>query len=334
MSWQEQEQIKVTAFWDDLYLYDLNSPDSMPIAYRCARAGERQPTFLELLGISSRDWLQLEDRLYSLPVCLARKQGAILIPLFGNIGRFLFVIVPKLTPSALAYLAQSGVLGEVYLDEQLGAVRPNLTASDREAFSNVLNTVTILRCVIRDCEQELSELSLEDCILRCASLFGVELMSPDTAELAALQGQRGLPEMHQSGQVCVLFFMTMLSLMRNRAHARSGWLYVSPTDNGYALQACMRLPHQANTESSARLRTICEDSGVPFGIREESLPIKPPKQYAYMHKKITDPRHPFCARCGCLDARCADCTVLQWAVLPCTSDAALLGIKNYFVFEA
>ncbi|MBQ7378170.1 MAG: hypothetical protein IJW70_12195 [Clostridia bacterium] len=51
-----------------------------------------------------------------------------------------------------------------------------------------------------------------------------------------------------------------------------------------------------------------------------------------MNRKITDPRHPFCAHCGCLDKRCNECTALQWAVLPYVYDAALLGIKDLPVF--
>ena len=331
---QAQEPMKAFAFCDDLYLYDLNSQGSPPLAYRCARAGEQQPSLLELLGISARDWLKIEDKLYSMPVCLAGDGGTILLPMFGNIGRFVFVIKSGLSSSALAYLAQSGALGEAYIDGQSGAVRSKLAVQDRKAMQDVLSTVSDLRYVVEACHESPNAFAMEECILRCADLFGVELMLPETVELSAMQGQQVLPEMQPSGQASVLFLVVLLSLMRNKAHARSGWLYVNSASLGFVLQACMRLPPDANTESAARLQAIYEDSGVLFGTRMAKMPIKPPKQYAYMHKKITDPRHPFCARCGCLDERCADCTVLQWAVLPYISDAALLGIKNYFLFEA
>lgn len=69
-----------------------------------------------------------------------------------------------------------------------------------------------------------------------------------------------------------------------------------------------------------------------IGTHSFAAPVKPPRQYAYMNRKITDPRHPFCAHCGCLDKRCNECTALQWAVLPYVYDAALLGIKDLPVF--
>lgn len=163
--------------------------------------------------------------------------------------------------------------------------------------------------------------------------MGVELMPSETAEYAAMQAQGVLPEMRHEGHVLLVCLLSLLSAMRNRAHARSGWLYAVADGQGYAIQAVLRCAQESDLDALAHLRAGLEDSGVAVGALIDTVPIVPPKQYAYLQKKITDPRKPLCARCGCLDARCTTCTLVRWAVLPYVCDAALQGIKTLPYFE-
>lgn len=318
-------------FWDDVYVYDLNRMQNAPLAYRCAQGGRELPDLLCLLGVSPRAWLDLEQKLYSTPICLA--SGAVVLPLFGSVGRLVVVIKTDLPIAAFAWWARSAGMGEMHLDDALTNTVPAVRARDREAVEGFARTVAQMRMFICACSQANTVYQMEDCIALAAQIWGVTLMSQDTAELPAMQGQMMLPDMRLSGQGLVICLMTLISVIRNHAHARSGWLYTIPCENGAMMQAVIRCPAQAPLATLAHLRALLEDGGVVLAERVFVSVIKPPKQYAYMHRKITDPRYPLCARCGCLDARCASCTVVQWAVLPYVCDAALLGIKNCFKYE-
>lgn len=321
------------AFVEDIYLYDLNKPASAPLAYRCASGGEAQPALLDLLGLSARQWLCYEPKLYDMPLCLCEAGAAVVLPVFGSIGRLVAVVKSTLSLPALAYLVQSARLGKLYVSEDFTNVHPHVSEREREAVEGFAQTVARLRLLINWCYDASGVGAVTDCISLAGELWGVELMPTHTIELAPLKGQVSLPEMRFSGQALAVMLMTMLCVMRYEAHARSGWLYAVESDAGIVLQSAFRTASGSPMEALEHLQTLFEDGGVIFGTRACRSPIRPPKQYAYLHKKITDPQHPYCARCGCLDKHCATCRTVQWALMPYACDAALLGIKNYFLWN-
>lgn len=319
-------------FAEDVYVYDLDQPQSAPLAYRSAGGGLEQPDLLALLGLCPRRWRAYEDRLYDVPVCLSDAGGALVLPLFGSIGRFAIVIKPHISLHALSYLLAARALGEVYADEGFAAIAPQMQARECASAERAIHVVAAIKLLIASCAAAEDAYKVSECIALAAELWGVELMDEGTVEFAAMKGQGFLPEMQLSGQALVLTLVTLLSVMRNCAHARSGWLYALQDEQRAVLHAVLRTSDDASVDALARLRSLLEQGGVVVASRSFASPVKPPRQYAYMNRKITDPRHPFCARCGCLDRRCERCTALQWAVLPYVCDAALLGIKNLPVF--
>ena len=322
-----------TVFSEDFYLFDLNRPSDAPLAYRCARGGEEQPDLLRVLGISAREWMRYEQKLYDYSLCLGEAGGALVLPLFGSLGRFVVVLKPDIPTPALAYLAASARFGEICAAESIADVPPAMTEKDRETAERFAQTVARTRLLIDWCRTTKSVGQAEDCISLAAELMGVELMPAQTAEFRAELQTPVLPDMEFSGQAFAVSLLTLLSAMRNDAHARSGWLYAADRGKGIVIEAAFRIGPDRELASLAQLQLLLENGGVMLGTRTYQAPIKPPKQYAYMHKKITDPQHPYCARCACLDKRCAVCTAVEWAILPYVCDAALLGIKNYFRFE-
>ena len=322
------DQLCDTIFCEDVYLYDLNRLQSEPLAYRCARGGEQQIDLLSLLGVSAYEWMRYEDRLYSMPICLVQA-GAVVLPVFGSIGRLAVVVKPMISNESFSCLAQSMCLGEVCDQESAVCTGCAISAREREDAEYFLQTLAKLRLLIGSCYEAKNEFEIEDCISLACTLWGVERMPIESAEFDALRGQLPLADMQISGQALMVFLMTHLSLMRNQAHARSGWLFAERCEGGVALQVMFRTFPNASLQALSHLRALLEDGGVVLGERTYASHIKPPRQYAYMNKKIIDPRHPYCTRCGCLDKHCADCIAVQWAVLPYVCDAALLGIKNY-----
>lgn len=323
---------KITPFLEDVYLYDLNHPEMPPLAYRSARGGEEQPDLLSLLDLPAREWNEVALRLYQGAVYLSAKGGAILIPVFGGMGHFAFAVKTALSLQALAYVYQcAGQAADA--DAPIRQAMPKLTAREREAAESAARTAAELRLLIDMCGNVHSAYDAEECIESAAKLMGVSLMPRERVEAAPMQVQGILPDAGHVGQVLLICVMTLLSVMRNEAHARSGWLYAAWCEEGYTLQAFLRYGENAEPVLLAHLRAVLEDHGICVGARTGSLPVKPPKQYAYMTHKITDPYKPLCARCGCLDVHCASCTAVQWAVLPYVCDAALLGIKALPRFE-
>ncbi len=329
----QREAQKITPFYEDVYLYDLNQPEMPPLSYRSARGGEAQPDLLTLIDLPARACDVVAEQLYDRPAYLSANGGAVLLPVQGSIGRFVVVVKTSLSLPALSYLVQCAGQSAVYADVHIKETLPKLTDPEREAVESAMWTVTGLRLLIEACELSPSIFEAEECIRKAADIMGVSLMPREKVETALMQEQKILPEMQHSGQVLFVCVFTFLSVMRNCAHARSGWLYTTPEDGGYALQVFLRCNAHADLEALIRLRTLLEDGGVAIGARTFVSSIKPPKQYAYLHRKITDPRKPLCARCQCLDTRCASCTVTAWAVLPYVCDAALLGIKAMPRFE-
>lgn len=322
-----QEVQKITPFYEDVYLYDLNQAELPPLAYRSARGGQAQPHLLSLIDLPAREWNTVAKRLHEGAVYLSSDGGAVLLPVRGSIGRLAVVVKTSLSLPALAYLAQNAGQGSVYVDASIGETIPALAAREREAAESAVRTVTAFKMLIAACEQVRNAGDAQACIDMAAELMGVALMPKEKAEVAPMVGQGLTPGMQHSGQVLLACIMTVLSVIRNQAHARSGWLYVTPAENGYALQAFLRCAADTDLALPIMLRSMLEDSGVAIGARVFASAGNPPKQYAYMSRKITDPRKPLCARCHCLDARCASCTAMQWAVLPFVCDVALLGIK-------
>lgn len=327
------ESVTVTPFYEDVYLYDLNAAEASPLAHRSARGGEVQPKLLSLIGLSAHAWYSVAQHLYHGAVYLSANGGAVLLPVGGGIGRLVAVVKTNLSLPALAYVAQCAGQGERYADAQIESALPDPPAREYAAAESAVHTVARLRLLIDACAQGLDAYGAQECICEAASMMGVELMPCEQAEMPPMQGQGLLPSMQHSGQATFAVVMTILSIMRNRAHARSGWLYATPCEQGYALQAFLRCAADADLSAPEALRGLLEDGGVTLGARTYASAVKPPKQYAYMSRKITDPRKPLCVRCHCLDARCASCTAVQWAVLPYVCDAALLGIKTLPYFE-
>lgn len=319
-------------FAEDLYLFDLKCPLGAPLAYRCARGGQAQPDLLHVLGISARQWMHYEQKLFDFPLCLGEAGGAVVLPLFGSLGRFVVVLKPDISVSALAHLAASARFGEIYAAESILSIPPAMSEKEQEAAERFVQTFARMRLLIDWCSLAESAGQAEDCISLASELFGVELMSAQSAEFCAELQAPTMPDMKFSGKAFAISLLVLLSAMRNDAHARSGWLYAADRGGGVVIEAAFRTESDRAFESLAHMQAILADGGVMFGTRTHQAPVKPPRQYAYMHKKITDPQHPYCARCGCLDKRCAACTAVQWAILPYVCDAALLGIKNYFCF--
>lgn len=79
--------MKDMIFYDDVYLYDLNLPESPPLAWRCADGGLPQPDLPTLLGLSMREWLQRERTIYQSPISVVADRCAVVLPLSGRIGR-------------------------------------------------------------------------------------------------------------------------------------------------------------------------------------------------------------------------------------------------------
>ncbi len=329
--WNENE--KNTPFYEDVYLYDLNSMEMPPLAYRSARGGKAQPDLLSLINLPAREWHDIARQLYECSVYLWINGGVVLLPVHGSLGRLVAVVKTTLSLPAFAYLAQCAGQKEAYFDAQIKETAPKLQAHEYEAAQSAVRTVTELRLLIEACASARNAFDAEECIQKAAEIMGVTLMPQEKAEFAPMQGQGLLPDMQHAGQALFTCVFTLLSIMRNEAHARSGWLYAAPCETGYTLQALARCPSDADTATLDRLRIMLQDCGVALGARTFALPVKPPKQYAYMSRKITDPRKPLCARCGCLDTRCKSCTVIQFAALPYVCDAALLGIKALPHFE-
>lgn len=320
-------------FLEDIYLYDLNVPDSEPLAYRSARGGEAQPTLLSLLGIAPKDWARIAQNLYDGSVYLAVGGGAVLLPVQGSIGRYAVVVKADLPVPALAYLYACAGQGAAYADHAICTALPCVDARQAEATESARATVASLRMLMDACERTQNAYDAQACMDAAAALMGVELMLPESAEPVPGRLQGMLPEMQPSGQVLLVSMLTLLSAMRNHAHARGGWLYATPCEQGYVLRAALRCTEDADLGALSHLRDALEDGGVLPGVWASISPVKPPKQYAYMSRKITDPRRPLCARCGCLNARCASCKLVCWAVLPFISDVALHGIKDLPHFE-
>ena len=314
-------------FLEDIYLYDLNVPDSTPLAFRSARGGEAQPTLLTLLGISVRHWMEIAGELYRGSVYLAANGGAVILPVQGSVGRYAFVVKTRLSVPSLAYLYASAGQGAAYADGELRESVPRVSAQEREAAESARRTVAALRLLLADCMRARAAHDAQACVDAAAELMGVSLMPPESAELPPMRAQGMLPDMQLSGQVLMISLFTLLSTIRNHAHARSGWLYATPCEQGYVLQAMLRCAEDVDLHALSHLRAALTDGGVSVGALSDVSPVKPPRQYAYMSRKITDPRKPLCARCGCLDARCASCLAVRWAVLPFVCDASLLGIK-------
>ena len=327
------ENQTVTPFYEDVYLYDLNAAEAPPLAYRSARGGETQPDLLSLIDLPAREWHTVAEQLYDRSVYLSANGGAVLLPVHGSIGRLVAVVKTSLSLPALAYLAQCAGQGEIYADTKLCQTVPNLPLRECAAAESAVRTVAELRLLIEACLQAHDAYGAQECIDGAARIMGVSLMPREKAEIAPMKGQGLLPEMQHSGQALFACTMTVLSAMRNLAHARSGWLYAVPCEGGYTLQVFLRCAADAELTSLGTLRGLLEDGGVTLGARTFASAVKPPKQYAYMSRKITDPRKPLCVRCHCLDKRCASCTAVQWAVLPYVCDVAVLGIKALPYFE-
>ncbi|MBQ2256710.1 MAG: hypothetical protein II330_07575 [Clostridia bacterium] len=324
----EGEAPKITPFYEDVYLYDLNHVEAPPLAYRSARGGEEQPDLLSLIDLPAAAWSTVMHQLHcGAAVYLSSGKGAVLLPAFGSIGRFAVVIKTSLSLPTLSYVAQCAGQGEIYADAQIRATKPQPAAGEREMAESAVHTVALLRLLMQDCLQAHNAYDVGACIDCAASIMGVDLMPQDKAEISPMQGQGILPGMQYSGQVLFVCMLVLLSQMRNQAHGRSGWLYAVPCEGGYTLQAYFCCVREAELAPLDSLRSLLENGGVALGTRQYGDAIKPPRQYAYMSAKITDPRKPLCARCRCLDAHCSACTAVQWAVLPYVCDVALLGIK-------
>ena len=327
------EQDKVTPFYEGVYLFDLNQAEAIPLAFRSARGGEAPPDLLSLIGLSAREWYAVADKLYSDALYLEAGGGAVILPVTGSIGRLAVVVKTALSPAAFAYLVQNAGQGDIYADAQLCTLPPKLNAQERVMAESAVRTVADLRFLIDSCMQARDVYSAQTCIKEAACLMGVSLMPQEKAEAAPMKEQGILPGMQYCGQVLFACILTMLSVMRNEAHGRSGWLYATPCRDGYVLQAFTRCAEDTELGGLALLRGLLEDGGAAVGAHTYTASLKPPRQYAYMSRKITDPHKPLCACCQCLDARCTSCMALQWAVLPYVCDAALLGIKAEPMFK-
>lgn len=323
---------RITPFYEDVYLYDLNVLEAPPLAYRSAHGGEQQPDLLDLLALPARESQGVAQQLYERPVYLSQNGGVLLLPAFGSLGRFVIAIKTALSTPALSVLAACAGRA-VYTDAEIASAAPASQVRERAAVEHVTQTVSCLLGLMAQCESVQNAYDAEACIQTAAELMGVALMPPTKEQRSAIPQEGILPDAKHAGQALLISSLTLLSAMRNHAHARSGWLYALPCDAGYTLHATLRSDAHADLDALTHLRTLLQDGGVAVGTHSFSSPITPPKQYPYLHKKITDPRKPLCARCQCLNARCATCTVTEWVMLPYLCDVALQGIKTLPNFE-
>lgn len=315
-------------FFDDLYLYDLNMPESPPLAWRAQDGGTQPPDLPAVLGLGMREWMAHAERIYQNPVALTGERCAVLIPISSRVGRFGVLIVPHLARDVFVRMAGEGSLG--VLDGANGRSRAHGDPLAEQGFAGTVHRVHLL---IRQCAQVRDAEDLTECIAQAAELWGVHLMPTESAEFAPLCTSGSLPEpMLEAGALAVSLGV-MASLLRNAAHGRSGWMHAEPSEHGPVLQCALRTDADGIPQSLVHLQARLEEGGVIVGRRDGVAPYKPPRQYSYMHSKIGDPARPLCNLCGSYDAHCARCVALRWAVLPYVTDQALLGIKNCIVFE-
>lgn len=315
-------------FYDDLYLYDLNSPESPPLAWRSADGGLPQPDLPTLLGLSTREWLEKERMLYQDPICVVSDKCALVLPVGSRIGRFAVVVVPRLPRGVFVRLVNSGMLGELTPMDM-----PMAKLFDPEAEQAIAHTVQQVRLLLSKCAQVRHAADLDECIALVIQLWGVVPLPTERMEFPGLGLQGSLPEPSLDEGALILSLMTMASLLRNVAHARSGWLYAEQTEQGPVLQCLFRTNAQDSLPVLECLQTLLEAGGVTVGRRDGEAPVKPPRQYSYMHGKRGDPARPLCNKCMHFDACCAHCMAVRWAIFPYVTDWALLGIKNCLVFE-
>lgn len=317
-----------TVFYDDLYLYDLNLPESPPLAWRSANGGMPQPDLPTLLGMSLREWLERERSLYQDPICIVAGKCAVILPISSRIGRFAAVVVPQMSQSEFVRAINVGLLGD--LDPM---DLPMAKTGNFEAEQAIAHTVQGVRLLISQCMQAECAAELEDCIALAVGLWGVVPMPAERMEFAGLALQGSLPEPSLEPGALAVSLMTMASLLRNAAHARSGWLYAEQTGQGPVLQCIFRADAQDSLQVLEMLQAALEAGGVTVGRRDGEVPVRPPRQYSYMHSKRGDPMRPLCNKCSHYDGHCAHCIAVRWAIWPYVTDGALLGIKNYLVFE-
>lgn len=315
-------------FYDDLYLYDLNAPDSAPLAYRCATGGTQPPALSLLLGLTPRAWQDLQERLYDQPTAICRGKCAVIMPICGRVGRFAAVVIPHLSHGAFVRMVNEGRLGVLESLEEDSKAHDDASAED--AFAA---TVQGVRLLISLCADAQNTGDVQACISLATELWGVALMPEESAEFPILQEQGILPDADFEPSALAVALMTVASMLRNAAHGRSGWLYAGQGTYGTVLHAAFRADEDACLDALEHLGASLEEGGVIVSRRDGAAPLKPPKQYAYMHKKIGDPTRPLCNLCGRFDAHCARCVAVRWAVLPYVTDQALLGIKNCLVFH-
>lgn len=315
-------------FFDDVYLYDLNLPESPPLAWRSANGGTSQPDLPTLLGLPMREWLERERMLYQDPICIATGKRAVILPISSRIGRFAAVVVPQMSQAEFVRAVNTGMLGELAPMDL-----PMAKTGNPEAEQALSCTVQGIRLLLLQCAQVESAAELEDCIALAVGLWGVVPMPAERMEFSGLSLQGSLPQPSLEPGALAVALMTMTSLMRNAAHARSGWLYTEQTEQGPVLQCIFRADAQESLQVLEVLQTALEAGGVTVGRRDGEAPVKPPRQYSYMHSKRGDPTRPLCNKCSHYDAHCAHCIAVRWAIWPYVTDGALLGIKSYLVFE-
>lgn len=250
------------------------------------------------------------------------------MPLCGNIGRFAVVMVPHLSHGAFARLVNSGALGDFAPISVAG--KDKSTPEAEQSFAIAVRRMHLLTVM---CAQIRDAVDLEECIGLACEQWGITRMPRERAEFAPLQTSGVLEDAALAPCALAVSLLCMVSLIRNEAHARSGWLYATDSENGPVLQCAFRADAGMPLQVLDRLQQRLEDGGVTVGRRDRPEPRKPPKQYAYMHRKIGDPARPLCNLCGRYDQSCDDCVAVRWAVLPFVTDRALLGIKNYIKFE-
>ena len=97
------ESMTVTPFYEDIYLYDLNAARSLPLAHRSARGGQTQPDLLSLIKLPACEWHAVAAHLHDGAVYLSSDGGAVLLPVYGGIGRLVAVVKTNLSLPALSY---------------------------------------------------------------------------------------------------------------------------------------------------------------------------------------------------------------------------------------
>lgn len=152
-------------FYDDLYLYDLNMPESPPLAWRACDGGTQQPDLPELLGMSMREWLSCAQEIYQSPVALVKGRCAVLIPISSRVGRFGVVAVPHLSREVFTRMVNEGSLGA------LGSIPARSRAhGDPMAEQGFAQTVQSVRLLIDRCMQMSDRDGLTECIAMAAEL--------------------------------------------------------------------------------------------------------------------------------------------------------------------